>query len=100
MRRKAIRAAAGGPVDAEAVAERARGLGLLGWVRPTGEVHAEGAPDALEELLGALGEGVATEPARVEGHEQFGIRGVPAGVFVRSIRRPRTTTTSASRSAG
>ena len=77
-----MRAAAGGPVDAEAVAERARGLGLLGWVRPTGEVHAEGAPDALEELLGALGEGVATEPARVEGHEQFGIRGVPAGVFV------------------
>ena len=26
--------------------------------------------------------GVETERARVEGHEQFGIRGVPAGVFV------------------
>jgi DNA ligase D-like protein (predicted 3'-phosphoesterase) len=81
-RKKAVRAAAGGPVDAEAVAEQARGLGLLGWVRPTGEVHAEGAPDAVEELLRALGDGVATEAARVEGHEQFGIRGVPAGVFV------------------
>ena len=81
-RKKAVRAAAGGPVDAEAIAGRARALGLLGWVRPTGELHAEGAPEAVEELLRALGDGVSTEPARVEGHEQFGIRGVPAGVFV------------------
>jgi DNA ligase D-like protein (predicted 3'-phosphoesterase) len=81
-RKKAVRATAGTPVDAEALAEQARGLGLLGWVRPTGEVHAEGAPGAVEELLRALGDGVATEAARVEGHEQFGIRGVPAGVFV------------------
>jgi DNA ligase D-like protein (predicted 3'-phosphoesterase) len=81
-RKKAVRATAPAPVDAEALAEQARGLGLLGWVRPTGEVHAEGAPDAVEDLLRALGEGVTTEPARVEGHEQFGIRGVPAGVFV------------------
>ena len=82
MRRKAVRAAAGAAVDAESIAARARKLGVLGWVRPTGEVHAEGAPDAIESLLGALGDGVTTEPARVEGHEQFGIRGVPAGVFV------------------
>ena len=64
------------------MAERARRLGVLGWVRPTGEVHAEGAPEAVEELLGMLGDGATTEPARVEGHEQFGIRGVAAGVFV------------------
>jgi DNA ligase D-like protein (predicted 3'-phosphoesterase) len=81
-RKKAVRATAGAPVDAEALAEQARGLGLLGWVRPTGEMHAEGAPGAVEELLRALGDGVVTEAARVEGHEQFGIRGVPAGVFV------------------
>jgi DNA ligase D-like protein (predicted 3'-phosphoesterase) len=70
----------GGAIDAAAVAARARELGLLGWVRPTGEVHAEGAPDAVDALLHALD--VAAEPARVEGHEQFAIRGVSAGVFV------------------
>jgi DNA ligase D-like protein (predicted 3'-phosphoesterase) len=39
-------------------------------------VHAEGLPDALEAL------GVEGERVKVEGHEQFAIRGVPAGVFV------------------
>ena len=82
MKPKAVRAAAGAAVDPESIAAQARELGLLGWVRPTGEVHAEGAPDAVEELLRALGAGATTEAARVEGHEQFGIRGVPAGVFV------------------
>jgi DNA ligase D-like protein (predicted 3'-phosphoesterase) len=52
----------------------------MGWVRPTGEIHAEGDSDAVQALLDPLG--VATERARVEGHEQFAIRGVPAGVFV------------------
>jgi DNA ligase D-like protein (predicted 3'-phosphoesterase) len=80
--KKAVRAAAPAAVDAESIAARARELGVLGWVRPTGEVHAEGAPDAVEALLALLGEGVVAEAARVEGHEQFGIRGVPAGVFV------------------
>ena len=51
---------------------------MIGWVRPTGEIHAEGLPDALD----ARSRGVETEKAKVEGHEQFGIRGVPAGVFV------------------
>jgi DNA ligase D-like protein (predicted 3'-phosphoesterase) len=64
--------------DHEAFAARARAVGVMGWVRPTGEVHAEGLPDALDELLGDT----ETEKAKVEGHEQFGIRGVPAGVFV------------------
>ena len=81
-RRRAVRAAAGAAVDAESIAARARELGVLGWVRPTGEVHAEGAPEAVEELLALLGPGAGRESARVEGHEQFGIRGVPAGVFV------------------
>jgi DNA ligase D-like protein (predicted 3'-phosphoesterase) len=76
-----VRADAGQAVDVEAVAARARKLGVMGWVRPSGEIHAEGAPDAVAALIESLGEAEA-EPARVEGHEQFGIRGVPAGVFV------------------
>ena len=78
-RKRAVRAAVG-DVDAEAVAERARTLGVMGWVRPTGEIHAEGLPDALDTFIDELG--AEPEKARVEGHEQFGIRGVSAGVFV------------------
>jgi DNA ligase D-like protein (predicted 3'-phosphoesterase) len=76
----ALRASAGDGIDAEAVVAKARELGVMGWVRPTGEIHAEGAPDALQALLEPLG--APTETARVEGHEQFAIRGVSAGVFV------------------
>ena len=75
-RKRAVRATVTG--DHEAFAARARELGVMGWVRPTGEIHAEGLPDAFDALL----EGIETEKAKVEGHEQFGIRGVPAGVFV------------------
>ena len=81
-RNAALRAAAGGGIDAEAVVAEARRLGVIGWVRPTGEVHAEGAPDAVHSLVAFLGDDVPTERARVEGHEQFAIRGVSAGVFV------------------
>jgi DNA ligase D-like protein (predicted 3'-phosphoesterase) len=81
-RKRAMRVNVGGGLDAEAVAAHARELGVLGWARPTGEVHAEGAPDALSALLEHLGDGAVREDARVEGHEQFGIRGVSAGVFV------------------
>ena len=77
-----MRARAGDGLDAGAVAAAARELGVMGWVRPTGEIHAEGAPDAVAALLASLGDGVECERARVEGHEQFGIRGVSAGVFV------------------
>jgi DNA ligase D-like protein (predicted 3'-phosphoesterase) len=80
MASRALRAAAGDGIDAEAVAAKARELGVMGWVRPTGEIHAEGDPDAVQALLDSLG--VPSERARVEGHEQFAIRGVPAGVFV------------------
>jgi DNA ligase D-like protein (predicted 3'-phosphoesterase) len=81
-RNQAVRAAAGGGIDAAAVVAKARKLGVMGWVRPTGEIHAEGAPEAVDALLALAGRGVATERARVEGHEQFAIRGVSAGVFV------------------
>ena len=79
---RALRAAAGGQIDAEVVAAKARELAVMGWVRPSGEIHAEGAPDAVQELMAFLGDAVPTEDARVEGHEQFAIRGVRAGVFV------------------
>jgi DNA ligase D-like protein (predicted 3'-phosphoesterase) len=79
---RALRAAVGDRIDPDAVVARARELGVMGWVRPTGELHAEGAPDAVQALLATVGDDVAAEPARVEGHEQFAIRGVSAGVFV------------------
>jgi DNA ligase D-like protein (predicted 3'-phosphoesterase) len=79
---RALRAAVGDRIDPDAVVARARELGVMGWVRPTGELHAEGAPDAVQALLEFVGDDVAAEPARVEGHEQFAIRGVSAGVFV------------------
>jgi DNA ligase D-like protein (predicted 3'-phosphoesterase) len=81
-RNRALRAAAGGGVDAEAVVAKARELGVKGWVRPTGEIHAEGPRDAVGTLMAAFGDVLAPTPARVEGHEQFAIRGVSAGVFV------------------
>jgi DNA ligase D-like protein (predicted 3'-phosphoesterase) len=78
-------AAPDGAERIEDVAARARELGVLGWVRtgPDGGLllHTEGDPAAIEALLAELGV-VETERARVEGHEQFAIRGVPAGVFV------------------
>src|SRR5436190_2640553 len=82
----AIRAAApGASLGLEDAARRARELGLMGWVRAEADgglrVHAEGAPAAVEALLRELG-AVETEPVPVEGHEQFAVRGVPAGVFV------------------
>jgi DNA ligase D-like protein (predicted 3'-phosphoesterase) len=81
-RKRAVRATAPGGIDAEAVVAKALELEVLGWVRPTGEMHAEGAPDAVAALLTFLGEDLASERAKVEGHEQFAIRGVSAGVFV------------------
>jgi DNA ligase D-like protein (predicted 3'-phosphoesterase) len=74
--------------------QQARRLGVMGWVRNGDDgslqVHAEGPESALGELVSFLGDGppaarvddVATEPVKVEGHEQFAIRGVSAGVFV------------------
>jgi DNA ligase D-like protein (predicted 3'-phosphoesterase) len=66
----------------------------MGWVRNADDgsvaVHAEGSPAAIEALVaslhqgppGAIVEDVSVEDLRVEGHEQFAIRGVSAGAFV------------------
>ena len=80
--RIALRGVVDGGPAAEDVVAKARELGVLGWVRPAGELHAEGDEGAVQELTAFLGEGVAVEPVKVEGHEQFAIRGVSAGVFV------------------
>ncbi len=79
---RALRATAGAEIDVDAVVAKARDLGVMGWVRPTGEIHAEGEDDALTSLMALFDDAVETERARVEGHEQFAIRGVSAGVFV------------------
>ena len=66
----------------------------MGWVRNTDDgavaVHAEGPRDAIEALASFLRDGppgaavveVTVQDVRLEGHEQFAIRGVSAGVFV------------------
>ena len=73
---------------------RARALGALGWVRNAEDgsvrVHAEGEDRAVADLIAFLRQGppgaavdeVAVEDVKVEGHEQFAVRGVSAGVFV------------------
>jgi DNA ligase D-like protein (predicted 3'-phosphoesterase) len=93
--RTAKRISIGGEVGASTVREdvrsRAAQLGLTGWVRVMEDgtlcVHAEGPAAAIAELVGIMSsmaavDSVAERAARVEGHEQFAIRGVPAGVFV------------------
>jgi DNA ligase D-like protein (predicted 3'-phosphoesterase) len=84
------REAGSGP-PLEALAERARGLGVLGWVRAgEGEeilIHAEGRDEDVGALLSFLGEapwaqGLDAEDVKPEGHEQFAVRGVSAGAFV------------------
>jgi len=66
----------------------------MGWVRNAGDdsvaVHSEGPPAAIEMLIdflrrgpaGAVVRDVSIDEARIEGHEQFAIRGVSAGAFV------------------
>lgn len=73
----------------DATIARARELGVLGWARADDDtavrVHAEGSADALAALVAFLGERGEVEltPVRKrEGHEQFALRGVSAGVFV------------------
>jgi DNA ligase D-like protein (predicted 3'-phosphoesterase) len=82
----------------ERVRSLARGLGVLGWVRLMDDgtlcAHAEGDAAALDELLSALRSNpavdvVADRTVRVEGHEQFAIRGVPAGRFI--VQERQTT---------
>ncbi|MGO9957825.1 MAG: DNA polymerase ligase N-terminal domain-containing protein [Solirubrobacteraceae bacterium] len=89
---KRIRVA--GPVSGllvDEVCSRARRCGLLGWVRLGDDgtlcVHAEGESRAIEKLIVslrslALGDLLSASVVPVEGHEQFAVRGVPAGGFV------------------
>lgn len=89
---EAIRVTVPGALDREAVVARAHELGVLGWVRVDEDgfsrVHAEGAADAVAALSAFVG-GEA-ERAKVEGHEQFAIRGVPHGSFVVSRHEAST----------
>lgn len=89
-----VRGAVQGVGFRDATVRRAREAGVLGWVRNADDgtvlVHAEGPEPAVDDLVGFLGEGppaarvesVEVEGAKVEGHEQFAVRGVSAGVFV------------------
>jgi DNA ligase D-like protein (predicted 3'-phosphoesterase) len=78
----AIRAVVRGRVQGvgfrDATVRRAHELGVMGWVRNAEDgsvlVHAEGEEAAVEE--------VEVESVKAEGHEQFAVRGVSAGVFV------------------
>jgi len=90
--RSAVRISVAGdvsdPARREDVRSRAVKLRLLGWVRLIEDgtlcVHAEGDRTAIDELIATLRSAgsVSERTVRVEGHEQFAIRGVPAGVFV------------------
>ncbi|HEX7279983.1 MAG TPA: acylphosphatase [Solirubrobacterales bacterium] len=95
---KAIRGVARGKVQGvffrDTTMRKALELGVSGWVRNARDgtvvVHAEGPEAAVGALLeflaegppGARVDGVEVEPAKVEGHEQFAVRGVSAGAFV------------------
>jgi DNA ligase D-like protein (predicted 3'-phosphoesterase) len=83
--RTAKRISIAGAFSERQIRARARRLGLAGWVRTAQDgmlsAHVEGDSAALEKLIAAL-EPESESKARVEGHEQFAIRGVPAGVFV------------------
>ncbi len=92
--RAVVRGAVQGVGYRDVTLRRAGGLGVMGWVRNAEDgsvhVHAEGPEPAVEQLLSFLREGppgarvteVEVERLKVEGHEQFAIRGVSAGAFV------------------
>jgi DNA ligase D-like protein (predicted 3'-phosphoesterase) len=94
----AVRAVARGRVQGvglrQATVAEALRLGVLGWVRNADDgtvaLHLEGPEPAVERLLEFLRKGppaarveaVEVEDGKVEGHEQFAVRGVSAGAFV------------------
>lgn len=94
----AIRAVVRGEVQdvgfRDATVARARELRVMGWVRNEDDgsvrVHGEGPERAVDELVAFLRDGppparvsgVEIDRVAVEGHGQFAIRGVSAGVFV------------------
>jgi DNA ligase D-like protein (predicted 3'-phosphoesterase) len=92
-RKRAVRATvrvADGPALLAAVVAGAGASGALGWVRDDGDglvrAHLEGPPEAVDAVVAVIHQAAAAEPeverAKVEGHEQFAIRGVSAGRFV------------------
>ena len=98
MSASAIRATLSGAVQGvglrQSTRARARELRVDGWVRNVDDgtvaLHAEGTPAALNALLDFLRRGpggadvadVVVQDVPPEGHEQFAIRGVSAGVFI------------------
>jgi DNA ligase D-like protein (predicted 3'-phosphoesterase) len=95
-RKRAVRATVRGAADAPAlltaVVAAAGATGALGWVRDDGDglvrAHLEGPPDAVDAVVAVIHDAAAAEAepeierVKVEGHEQFAIRGVSAGRFV------------------
>ena len=94
-RKRAVRVTVSGAGDAQALVAAAvasaAGTGALGWVRDDGDglvrAHVEGEQAAVDAVVatletGAGGRGFEIDRAKVEGHEQFAIRGVSAGRFV------------------
>ncbi|HEU0249535.1 MAG TPA: DNA polymerase ligase N-terminal domain-containing protein [Solirubrobacteraceae bacterium] len=98
MSSQAVRVIATGAVQGvgfrQAIRHRAGKLGVLGWVRNeddgTVAIHAEGPASAVDSLVAFVREGppaatvqgIELRDVPVEGHEQFAIRGISAGVFV------------------
>jgi DNA ligase D-like protein (predicted 3'-phosphoesterase) len=89
--RATVRGAAGPQALLTAVVAGAGATGALGWVRDDGNglvrAHLEGAPDAVDAVVAMIHQAPAgaepeVERVKVEGHEQFAIRGVSAGRFV------------------
>jgi DNA ligase D-like protein (predicted 3'-phosphoesterase) len=96
--KRGIRAVVRGQVQGvgfrEATVAKAQQFGVFGWVRNAEDgsvsVHAEGPADAVTRVIefleqgsrGAEVEAVEVEEVKAEGHEQFAVRGVSAGVFV------------------
>jgi DNA ligase D-like protein (predicted 3'-phosphoesterase) len=94
-RKRAARVTVSGASDAQALVATAvasaADAGALGWVRDDGDglvrAHVEGEPDAVDAVVAALEAGAdgrefEIDRVKVEGHEQFAIRGVSAGRFV------------------
>lgn len=89
---RAVRATLAGtaPGLREAVIAAAAEAGVLGWVRHDDDgfvrAHAEGDAVAIDAVLGVLerlaGTPVTVAEVKPEGHEQFAVRGVSAGIFI------------------
>jgi DNA ligase D-like protein (predicted 3'-phosphoesterase) len=93
-RRATVRGRVQGVFFRDATVEVAQRLGVFGWVRNADDgtvlVHAEGSEEAVDGMVEFLRQGppaaaveeVEVEAVKPEGHEQFAVRGVSAGVFV------------------